>query len=129
MCWFLQLVVTPQGKSREAEERVCQAASNAGFVLQGEFPALVVTDGHCSCNFIQKGHSIVACDLVEEVVKADGVKFLLVGWSWSEKLRSDALTERLSIQEFRERNSEGLLKADTWYRTHDPEKYRSFSPP
>jgi hypothetical protein len=123
MCWFLQLVVTPQGKSREAEERVCQAANNAGLVLQGEFPTLMVTDGHCSCKFIQKGHSIVVCDLIEEVVKADKVKFVLVGWSWSEKLRDDAPTERLSLPEFQERNQSGLLKKDSWYRVNDAAKY------
>lgn len=125
MCYFLQLNVSAQGRDEPVRVAVQRLAENAKLVLQGEFPAWQVTDGHCSCDFVPKGRSVTMERFLADLVQLPEVKFLPLGWSWSEPLPADAPTERLSIQEFHERNAAGLLHQDVWYRLYDPGKYPS----
>lgn len=79
MCYFLQLTIHPQGRQPVAEGLVRSAAERSGVVLQGEFPALLATDGHCSCDFVREGHAITLGSFVQDVVQAEGIKWVLVG--------------------------------------------------
>ena len=83
-----------------------------------------VTNGHCSCDCVQKeARAISVAAFVEAVVKAEEVKSVEVGWSWGVQMKSEASLERLSIHEFVALNENANLRPDTLYRLSDPNKY------
>ena len=125
MCWFIQLKVTARKRPDEAAATIERLAERFGVYLRGQFPALYVTDGHCSCDYVQNdGRAIHIASFIEAVVKAEQIKNVEVGWTWGEQIKPEAAVERLSVQEFAAHNVSVSLKPDTWYRLNDPDKYQ-----
>jgi hypothetical protein len=129
MCYFLSIEVTPQKRQAEAQNVVERLAKSNGLYLQGEFPVVQVTDGHCSCHQVATdGRALHVTTFLEELLKAEEIKNIKVGWIWASgkdvQMQPETVEQRLSIQEFLTHNAAGELLSGVWYRLHDPDKYK-----
>ncbi len=128
MCWFIHLKITSQGKADAAEAAAKRLADEYGVCLRGSFPALQITNGHCSCDYVQHNNrALSVADLLATLARTDAIKNIAVGWTWGMQMPPEAVVERLPFAEFLARNADADLKPDTWYRLHDPDKFGTSS--
>jgi hypothetical protein len=133
MCFFINLEVTLQPRQTGSPASLDRLAKLHSLSLRGTFPVLQVTDGHCSCRqVLSEGRTIGIIDFVQEVLTAEEIKNVRIGWTWAVgqnvQMKPDVSEERLSLQEFVERNAAEELHPDVWYRLHDATRYRLDKP-
>ena len=133
MCFFINLEFTLQPKLTGRPASLDFLAKLHSVSLRGTFPVLQVTDGHCSCHLVLlEGRSISVTDFVQEVLTAEEIKNIRVGWTWAigqnVQMKPDISEIRLTVQEFVERNAAAELQPDVWYRLHDPTRYEPHKP-
>src|SRR5689334_22972812 len=114
MCYFLNIEVTPQKRQAESQNVMERLAKSNGLHLRGEFPVVQVTDGHCSCHQVATdGRALRVPTFIEELVKADAIKSVKIGWVWTSgkdvQMPMETGEQRLPIQEFLTHNAAGKL--------------------
>src|SRR4051812_36142825 len=109
MCFFINLEVKCQPGRTGNSTTLDHLAKLHSIRLQGTFPILQVTDGHCSClQVLSEGRTIGITDFVQELMTDDEIKNVRIGWTWAVgqnvQMKPDVDEVRLSVQEFVKRN-------------------------
>ncbi len=125
MCWFIHLIVHPNGKLAAAETFLRATVARHKLYLRGAYPdGLAITNGHCSCDLVvPNGIKAPVAECLDELVQAEAVKSVQVGWLFGDEMPAETKVERLSIGDFMERNAVQQLTFEIWYRVNAPEKY------
>jgi len=125
MCYFIHLVITPQNKPDPAYAYAQLAAERHNLCLHEISPgSFTVTNGHCSCDFVTANalKEPVAAYLAD-LVQSYPVKYIQVAWLFADHMPPDADVERLTLDQFNQRNAANNLMMQVWYRLHSPDKY------
>lgn len=124
MCYFIHLKVIEEGKADYAEKFIASLSENR-MEIEGKYPIFSLTDGMCSCDFVQgKGKRIsVTNDFLKKLLSDKSIKNILVGWNWGEQLPNTQNKLSMDVTEFMEKNKKAELQPDMWYQLYDLNKY------
>ena len=129
MCYFLKCKIILQNESESQLNHFLKHAplqQEQALRFQGNFPNYFLTNGHCSCAYIQnKGSSIHkhAQQALESILTNKNVKRIELSWHWGDNETEKPPECSLSISEFRQKNDNDQLQIDMKYRVNDPNKY------
>lgn len=123
MCYFIHLHIVPEGKA-DLDALVHELAGRHSIVTRGTFPDFEITNGHCSCSFVDAdGAKITVGTFIEELARGPGIKRVEVWWAWAGETPVPQFEERLSVEAFAEQNRNARLAPGVVYRVNDPGKY------
>lgn len=124
MCYFIHLKVIEEGKASYAKKFI-ESLSGNEIKIKGKYPNFTLTDGICSCDFIQNnGKKINISDgFFKNILSEKSIKNIFVNWNWGEQHPAARNRVRMDVAEFLEKNNNAELQTDYWYQLYDLSKY------
>ena len=126
MCYSVKIEIVPEGVEEKAKKQFRMPQLPKKTKIAGEFPFFKLTDGYCGCGLVKKEGSAIADEIipfVESLLSSLYVKRVNIIWYWI-NLPKNANKEKITIQEFGNRNQQKSLAEDVWFSINNPLKYQ-----
>lgn len=124
MCYYIHLKVNEEGKAVFAE-KVIASITGGSMQIDGMYPFYTLTNGMCSCDFVQQEGKQINIDLAffRKILLDKSIKNLLISWSWGEQKPPIEDKVKIELNEFALKNDHAELQLNTWYQLFDASKY------
>lgn len=128
MCYFIHLHIIEENKASDAESFVNNLSADSCnlVVIEGTYPNYLITNGMCSCDFVQKNGTKLKLEdsFLQNIVSQESIKNVVISWCWGETFQPNSNDKlKMDVREFNEKNKRAELQMGTLYQLYDLEKY------